>query len=78
MIFSPFGGFLSLSRLGSPVISMLAIIFWVWVLIDCVVKEPADGNDKVAWVLIILFVPLVGALLYYFLRRPERMKAVGR
>jgi hypothetical protein len=55
----------------------LATIFWIWVLIDCLTKESSEGNDKVAWVLFILFVPLIGALIYYFVRRPERVKVVG-
>jgi hypothetical protein len=57
---------------------MLAFIFWVWVLVDCITKEPSDGNDKVAWTILIIFVPLLGSILYYFVRRPERVKAVGQ
>jgi hypothetical protein len=63
---------------GAQGIALLVSIFWIWVLIDCVTKEPSEGNDKVAWLLFILFVPWVGALVYYFVRRPERVKAVGR
>ncbi|GHO96816.1 hypothetical protein KSF_068640 [Reticulibacter mediterranei] len=63
---------------GANGILVLATIFWIWVLIDCLVKEPSDTNDKIAWTLFVLFVPLLGALIYYFIRRPERIKAVGR
>jgi len=62
------------SRAG---LAALATIFWIWVLIDCLTKESSEGNDKVAWILLILLVPLVGALIYYFVRRPERLKALG-
>ncbi len=58
-------------------LAALAMIFWIWVLVDCLTKESSEGNDKVAWVLVILLVPLIGALIYYFVRRPERVKAVG-
>ena len=61
-----------------PGLAMLASIFWIWVLIDCISKEPSEGNDKVAWTILIIFVPLLGAVLYYFIRRPERIKVVGR
>ena len=67
-----------LLRTGSPGLAVLATIFWVWTLIDCVTKEPSEGNDKVVWTILIIFVPLLGALLYYFIRRPERIKAIGR
>ena len=68
---------LPLLKDGMPGLMMLAFIFWVWVLVDCITKEPSDGNDKVAWTILIIFVPLLGSLLYYFVRRPERVKAVG-
>lgn len=60
-----------------PGLIMLAAIFWLWVLIDCVTKEPSEGNDKVVWTILILFAPWIGAILYYFVRRPERIKAAG-
>jgi hypothetical protein len=63
---------------GIQGIAALAAIFWIWILIDCLTKEPSDGNDKVAWVLVILSAPLIGALIYYFVRRPERIKAAGQ
>jgi len=62
------------SRTG---IAVMVTIFWIWVLVDCLTKETSEGNDKVAWLLFILMVPLVGALIYYFVRRPERVKALG-
>lgn len=69
------GAFLGIGGQG---IAIIATIFWGWVLIDCLKKEPAESNDKVAWVLVILLVPVLGALAYYFIRRPERIKAAGQ
>jgi hypothetical protein len=66
-----------LIRDGLPGLMILASIFWLWVLIDCVTKEPSEGNDKIVWTILIIFVPWIGAILYYFVRRPERVKAVG-
>ncbi len=63
---------------GGRGIAALVMIFWLWVLVDCLTKEPSEGNEKVAWVLFILMVPVIGALLYYIIRRPERVKATGR
>jgi len=48
--------------------------FWVWMIIDCATKEPSTGNDKIVWVIIIVFAQIIGAVIYYFLRyRPRRM-----
>ncbi|HYK84102.1 MAG TPA: PLD nuclease N-terminal domain-containing protein [Ktedonobacteraceae bacterium] len=66
-----------LSR-GFDGIAVFVTIFWIWVLIDCVTKESSEGNDRIVWLLIILFAPVIGVLLYYFVRRPERIKALGQ
>ena len=56
----------------------LSIIFWVWMLVDCAVNEPSEANDKLVWVIIILFTHVLGAVLYLFVRRPRRLAEVGR
>lgn len=59
------------------VIGLLGFVFWVWMLIDCLINEPSDGNDKLIWVLILIFTNLVGALIYFFVQRPRRKGAGG-
>lgn len=59
------------------VIGLLATAFWIWMLIDCATKEPGQGNDKVVWVIIIVFTQIIGALIYYFVRRPKRKAEFG-
>jgi hypothetical protein len=53
-------------------------IFWIWMLVDCVRNEPSEGNDKIVWMLIIVFLHFIGGLIYYFVRRPERRRLLGR
>jgi LPXTG-motif cell wall-anchored protein len=38
-------------------------------------NEPSTGNDKVVWIVIIVFTYIVGALIYYFVRRRPRRYA---
>lgn len=52
-------------------------VFWVWMLIECLTKEPSDGNDKLIWAIVILFTHFIGALIYYLARRPERIERYG-
>ncbi len=52
--------------------------FWVWMIIECATKEPSEGNDKLIWILVILLLNWLGALIYYFARRPTRMRLYGR
>jgi hypothetical protein len=46
---------------------------WIWALVDCLLHEPAQGNAKLIWIIVIVFTHGIGALLYLLLRRPRRM-----
>jgi len=59
-------------------IAILAAIFWLWMLIDCLTNEPSEGNDKIIWVLVIIFTHWLGALIYFFARRPQRQQQFGK
>lgn len=59
-------------------ISCLAFVFWIWMLIDCLKYESSTGNDKIIWALVIVLLSGIGALVYYFVRRPERIKQFGQ
>ena len=55
------------------VIGILGTIFWIWMLIDCVTKETDEGNSRLIWVLIIVLTHLIGAIIYYFVRKQKRV-----
>ncbi|MEA5449551.1 ATP-dependent metallopeptidase FtsH/Yme1/Tma family protein [Leptolyngbya sp. CCNP1308] len=57
---------------------LLGFLFWLWVLIDCATHESSAGNTKIVWVLIILFANGIGALVYFFFRRPQRRRELGQ
>jgi len=64
-----------------PIFGLFGIAFlaiWIWVLIDAVTNEPSEGNDKIMWILIIVLAGIVGALIYYLVRRPERIRKYGK
>lgn len=61
----------------SFIIGVFATVFWIWMLIDCATKEPGKGNDKLVWVIIIAFTHIIGALIYYIVRRPKRKSEYG-
>ena len=54
-------------------LGLACIAFWVWILVDCVTRE-RQPNDRLVWSLVILLAPGIGALIYYFVRRPNRQK----
>ena len=56
----------------------LGTVFWVWMLIDCATKESDEGSDKIVWILVIIFTHLLGALIYFIVRRPKRIEELGK
>jgi len=69
--------FICLPILAFP-FAILAMIFWIWMLVDCATKEPSGNNDKIVWILVIVFTHCIGALIYFLIRRPERIREHGQ
>jgi hypothetical protein len=59
-------------------IGILGSILWIWMLIECATKESSEGNDKLIWILIIIFTHWIGGLIYLIVRRPKRREELGR
>jgi prolipoprotein diacylglyceryltransferase len=59
------------------VLALLGLAFWIWMLVDCATHEPSQGNDKVVWILIIVLTHVIGALIYFLVRRPQRKAQFG-
>lgn len=60
------------------VLAVGSIVLWVWMLVECITREPQAGNDRVVWLLVILLGGCIGALVYWVVRRPQRIEATGR
>lgn len=58
-------------------ISVGSTALWIWMLIECLTKESSEGNDKLVWAIVIVLTGCLGALLYFFVRRPERIRTLG-
>jgi len=52
--------------LGIVAIIVLSIVFWIYMLVDSIQHKYKDSNDKVVWVLVIIFTGIIGAMIYYF------------
>jgi hypothetical protein len=50
------------------IIGLLATVFWIWMLID-VLTSPMEATEKIIWLLVVLFLHLLGALIYFFVKR---------
>lgn len=74
-LFGVFEGLLMLAFFG---LAVLGTIFWIWMLVDCATKEPSTGNEKIVWVVIIALTHWIGAAIYFLVRRPQRLRELGR
>ena len=65
----------------AAIIVLIWLIFWIWMIIDCLARDYREfgtlitsdkSADKLVWVLLILFLPLIGAIAYHISirRRP--------
>ena len=46
---------------------------WIWALIDILRSEFKDTAIKIAWVLMVIFLPLIGVLLYVVVGRSTKI-----
>jgi hypothetical protein len=54
------------------VLGLLGLLFWIWMLIDCALNETTENQQKLIWILVIIFVNLLGAIIYFFVRKLPR------
>ena len=45
-------------------------VFWIWMMIDAIIKQPTILS-KILWFLLVFWLYLLGALIYYFAARKK-------
>jgi hypothetical protein len=50
-------------------LGLLWFVLWIWALIDAIQNPRLSGNERIVWVLVIIFVPIIGSLLYLLVGR---------
>jgi len=48
------------------IIGLFLFIFWICMLVDAIQRKFKGSNDKLVWVLVLIFTNLIGAVIYYF------------
>ena len=69
MIGSGIVGLLVLLFMGA--ISLACFAFWLWMLIHAITNKGIADMEKIVWVIVIIFLPFVGSLIYFFVGRPK-------
>jgi hypothetical protein len=62
-------------RILGMVLAVVALLFWVAMIVDAVTNKGVSDTERLMWVLLVLLltpvVPL-GAVIYFFYGRPKR------
>jgi Phospholipase_D-nuclease N-terminal len=57
--------------------ALIAIIFWVKMLIEIATYNYLNKETKITWLLITIFLGIFGALLYYGFGRDQRLQKIN-
>ena len=52
--------------LGVRGLEVLGLLFWIWIIYECALRE--RGVERVLWLILVVFVPDIGALIYFLFR----------
>jgi len=55
----------------TAVCSVLAFAFWLWMLIHAITNKGLTDMEKIVWVLVIIFLPLIGSIIYFFIGKSK-------
>jgi len=77
-----FGGIISgafglFFLLISAVVGLALFAFWLWMLINAIGNKGLSDGERIVWVLVIIFLPLLGSILYFFIGRTKGPGAIG-
>lgn len=53
------------------VVGLALFAFWIWMLIHAITNKGLTDTEKIIWVLVVLFLHVLGALIYFFVGRPK-------
>jgi len=71
------GAFGLLFKLIGLLITLLGFVFWLWMLIHAITNKGLSDGEKILWVLVIILLPLVGSIIYFFIGRPKGRGVMG-
>lgn len=60
-VFAAMGAFM-LVFLG---LAIAMTVFWIMMIIDCATRKLSDA-ERVVWILVLIFLPVIGTIVYYF------------
>jgi hypothetical protein len=66
-------GSLAYQELILVALVLVPLILSVWALIDILKSNFRESTNKIVWLLVVLFLPILGVILYFAIGRSQRM-----
>ena len=67
------GLFTGLGLIISVFLALSVCFLWIIALVD-ILRSDFQGNDKVVWVIVVIFFPLLGSILYFIIGRSRKIR----
>ena len=61
-----FAVFMILLMLLLFAVGIALLVFWVMMIVDCAKRKNLSDNERVVWILVLVFLQALCALIYYF------------
>ncbi len=55
-----------LAALAFAALVIFLFVFWIMMIIDCTTRKFKEGSDKIVWIIVVVFLQIIGAIIYYF------------
>nr|BBH91316.1 hypothetical protein KTC_60670 [Thermosporothrix sp. COM3] len=50
-------------------------VFWMWMLVDCLINETLNGRQRLGWLALVVFASIIGSIIYFIkARNIEKVK----
>jgi len=53
---------------------VVVAVLWLVALVDILKSEFKDGLTKVIWLILVILLPFLGSILYFFIGRDQKIK----
>jgi len=54
---------------------LLSFVVWIAAIVDIAKSRFDSGATKVVWLLLVIFLGVIGAIIYYFAGRPSKLSS---
>lgn len=54
-------------------LTVFVFVFWILMIIDCATRKFKQESEKIVWIIVLVFLQILGAIIYYFvIKRPNK------